>query len=52
MTDIVILAEPALMVLKAWLVLSVPVAGLLCWLFHNADPRAESGMAVRGRPAL
>lgn len=51
MTDLIAYAEPAMIVLKAWLVLSVPAAALTCWLFHNADPRGEAAMAVRGRPA-
>ena len=44
------LAEPAMLVLKGWLLLSIPVAGLVCWAFHNADPARESGLALRGRP--
>jgi hypothetical protein len=52
MTDLITLAEPAMVVLKAWLVLSVPAAALVCWLFHNADPRSEAGLAARGRPVL
>ncbi|MBO1079415.1 hypothetical protein [Roseomonas haemaphysalidis] len=51
MTDLISFAEPAMVVLKAWLVLSVPAAALACWLFHNADPRNEASLTVRGRPA-
>lgn len=53
MTDLMVvpsLADHALVVLKAWLMLSLPATGLLGWLFYNADPRREAGLAVRGRP--